>query len=114
MTAPMPKPSSPVSTESTTPDHHRDRGPVSVGEFLARTWMPNKRRHVRATTAYRYAWFIDQYINPAIGDVPLRRLRADHLDDVYEQLATTGGRQGTGLAPKTIAEVHMIVPSRAR
>ena len=85
------------------------RGSVSVGEFLTRTWMPNKRRHVRATTAYRYAWFIDRYINPAIGDIPLRRLRADHLDGLYEQLATTGGRTGTGLAPKTIAEVHMIV-----
>ena len=71
--------------------------------------MPHKRRHVRATTAYRYAWFIDRYINPAIGKIPLRRLRADHLDDLYERLATTGGRQGTGLAPKTIAEVHMIV-----
>ena len=73
------------------------------------TWMPHKRRHVRATTAYRYAWFIDRYINPAIGDIPLRRLRVDHLDDLYEQLAATGGRTGTGLAPKTIAEVHMIV-----
>jgi integrase len=85
------------------------RGSVSVGEFLSRTWMPHKRRHVRATTAYRYAWFIDRYINPAIGDIPLRRLRVDHLDDLYEQLATTSGRHGTGLAPKTIAEVHMIV-----
>ena len=85
------------------------RGTVTVGEFLTRTWMPNKRRHVRATTAYRYAWFIDRYINPAIGVISLRRLRADHLDDLYEQLAATGGRQGTGLAPTTIAEVHMIV-----
>jgi integrase len=96
-------------------DSERDAGPppsrgsVSVGEFLTRTWMPNKRRHVRATTAYRYAWFIDRYINPAIGDIPLRRLRSDHLDGLHEQLATSGGRTGTGLAPKTIAEVHMIV-----
>jgi integrase len=41
--------------------------------------------------------------------VPLRRLRADHLDDLHEQLATTGGRHGDGLAPKTILEVHMIL-----
>lgn len=40
------------------------RGTVTVAEFLTRTWMPHKRRHVRATTAYRYAWFIDRYINP--------------------------------------------------
>lgn len=85
------------------------RGSVTVGEFLTRTWMPHKRRHVRATTGYRYAWFIDRYINPAIGDIPLRRLRTDHLDDLYEHLATAGGQQGRGLASKTIAEVHMIV-----
>lgn len=77
-------------------------GPVTVGGFLTQTWMPQKRRHVRATTAYRYAWFVERYIDPAIGDIPLRRLRPDHLDQLYESLAVTGGRTGTGLAPKTI------------
>lgn len=84
-------------------------GPTTLGRFLSDTWMPQKRRHVRATTAYRYAWFIERYIKPAIGDVPLRRLRADHLDSLYETLAATGGRDGKGLAPKTIVEVHMIL-----
>lgn len=26
------------------------RGPVTLGEFLVDTWLPIKRRHVRATT----------------------------------------------------------------
>ncbi len=84
-------------------------GPVHYGEFLTATWLPLKRRHLRATTAYRYSWFVDRYINPAIGDVPLRRLRADHLDGLYEKLATTGGRHGHGLAPKTVHDVHAVV-----
>jgi hypothetical protein len=41
--------------------------------------------------------------------VPLRRLRVDHLDDLYRRLGTTGGRHGVGLAPKTVLEVHMII-----
>jgi integrase len=86
-------------------------GPVHLGEFLTDTWLPLKRRHVRATTAYRYSWLVDRYINPDLGDVPLRRLRADHLDGLYDRLATTAGRHGTGLAPKTVHEVHMIVRS---
>jgi integrase len=86
-------------------------GPVHLGEFLTDTWLPNKRRHVRATTAYRYSWMVDNYINPSIGHVPLRRLRADHLDGLYDQLSTTGGRNGTGLAAKTVHEVHVIVRS---
>jgi hypothetical protein len=35
------------------------RGTVSVAVFLTRAWMPHKRRQVRATTAYRYLWFIE-------------------------------------------------------
>jgi hypothetical protein len=86
-------------------------GPTHLGEFFTHTWLPMKRHHVRATTAYRYSWFVDRYINPAIGQVPLRRLRADHLDGLYDQLANTGGRNGDGLAPKTVHEVHVIVRS---
>jgi integrase len=84
-------------------------GPTTLGTFLCQTWLPRKRRQVRATTAYRYAWFVERYISPKIGDIPLRRLRIDHLEDLYHQLATTGGRRGSGLAPKTILEVHMII-----
>ena len=98
-------------------DRDRDRavkpeatgGQVTLHVFLTENWLPRKRREVRATTAYRYAWFIEHYIAPAIGDVPLRRLRAHHLEDLYQQLATSGGRRGDGLAPKTILEVHMVI-----
>ena len=89
----------------------RRGGPVQLGEFLTDTWLPIKRRHVRASTSYRYSWMVDHYVNPSIGHVPLRRLRADHLDGLYDQLAATGGRNGTGLSPKTVHEVHMIIRS---
>lgn len=86
-------------------------GPVHLGEFLTDTWLPIKRRHLRTSTSYRYLRMVDNYVIPPIGHVPLRRLRADHLDGLYDQLATTGGRNGTGLSPKTVHEVHMIVRS---
>ena len=88
-------------------------GPITLATFLNETWLPRKRRQVRATTAYRYAWFVERCINPAIGAVPLRRLRVDHLESLYQQLAVTGGRHAEGLAPKTVLEVHMIVRVRA-
>jgi len=50
-----------------------------------------------------------KYVVPAIGRVALGGLRADHLDSFYEQLLATGGRSGSGLAPKTVHEVHLIV-----
>ena len=84
-------------------------GPMTLASFLRETWIPQKRRQVRASTSLRYAWFVEHYIVPAIGDVQLRRLRVDHLDGLYRELAATGGRSGHGLAPKTILEVHMII-----
>ena len=46
---------------------------------------------LRATTAYRYAWFVERYIQPMLGEVPLRRLHADHLDHLYDDLGSAGG-----------------------
>ncbi|MGH9180453.1 MAG: hypothetical protein ACRDY5_01880 [Acidimicrobiales bacterium] len=39
-------------------------GSITLGDYLTKTWLPHKRLHVRATTAYRYAWFVEHYINP--------------------------------------------------
>jgi hypothetical protein len=49
---------------------------VTLAEFLTDTWMPRKRRQVRATTGYRYAWMVDRDVVPTIGQIPIRRLRA--------------------------------------
>ncbi len=108
-TAMKPKRSANTSTRDRVDQRPPVTGPITVATFFNETWLPRKRRQVRATTAYRYAWFIERYINPAIGDVPLRRLRVDHLEALYQQLAVTGGRHGAGIAPKTILEVDMIV-----
>ncbi len=75
-------------------------GPVRYGDFLTSTWLPLKRRHLRATTSVRYSWYVDHYIQPALGDIPLRRLRPDHPDALYADLSTRGGRSGSGLAPR--------------
>lgn len=102
--------SSPRASTAYATLHLRHRsGPVTFGEYLTNTWIPHERRQVRAPTVCRYAWFVDRYINPAVGDMPLHRLRADHLDGLHDTLATTGGTDGNGRAPKPIVEVHAVV-----
>jgi hypothetical protein len=59
----------------------------------------------RPSTAHRYRWMIDHYIVPAIGHLPLRALRAEHPERLYRDLRTTGGTNGTRLAPKTVYDV---------
>lgn len=85
------------------------RGTVTVAEFLTRTWMPHKRRHVRASTAYRYAWFIDRYIT--------QRSVTSRCADCAPITSTnsTNGWQPPVVAKepvsrqRTVTEVHMIV-----
>ncbi len=91
------------------PRNARRSSAAQLGDFLTDTWLPRKRVHVRATTAYRYAWMIHNYVVPRLGDVQLRALRADHLDDLYDHLLSSGGRKGQPLAAKTVHETHLIV-----
>jgi hypothetical protein len=84
---------------------------LSVGRFLTEQWMPRRRPQLRATTAHRYKWMIDNYINPRIGDVQLRCLRIEHLDRLYYDLLTNGSRTGAELASKTVYDVHVIMRS---
>ena len=94
---------------STRPPRPDTRKSLSLGGFINQTWLPRKRVHVRATTAHRYGWIVEHYVLPRVGDVPLRMLRSDHLDDLYEHLLARGGRNGQSLAPKTVHEAHLVI-----
>jgi hypothetical protein len=65
---------------------------------------------LRASTYDSYRRNIGLHIIDAIGPIPLRRLRPDHLERLYAELADHGRTDGTGgLNPKTIVEIHMIL-----
>ena len=64
---------------------------LTVRRFLTEQWMPRRQPQLRATTAHRSEWMIDNYINPRIGDTQLRGLRVEHIDRLYHDLLTTVG-----------------------
>ncbi len=85
------------------------RSAATVTSFISDTWMPKRRQHLRPSTAHRYQWMIDNYITPAFGHLPIRKLRAEHLERLYSDLLEAGGEKATGLAPKTVYDVHVIM-----
>lgn len=95
-------------------------GPTSetftLGVFLTATWLPRKRLTVRPTTAYRYAWIIHHYVIPAIGDVPLRLLRPEHLDATYAGSSHQAAAKGAPLPrkPCTKSTSSSAMPSTTR
>ena len=98
-------------TETNRAPIPRGRDALTLGDYLTNSWLPERQRRVRATTAYRYGWMIERYIAPTVGQYALRSIRTEHLNDLYTALTSSGGQHGDGLAAKTVHEVHLIVRS---
>lgn len=80
----------------------------SMGGFMSTTWLATKNALTRPT-ASRYRWMIDHNITPRIGTIRLDALRPADLDALYTDLRISGGRRRSGLAPKTVLEIHRVI-----
>lgn len=70
--------------------------------------MYNTKLELAHSTWDGYRRKIERHILPAIGRVPIRRLRPDHLEKLYDQkLHPVDGQRP--LAPKTVLEIHLII-----
>ena len=81
---------------------------LSFGAYLTTRWLPGKRLAVATSTWDGYRRKIDHHILPSLGHTPVRRLRPEHLEALYDKMLhpTDGARP---LAPKTVLEVHLII-----
>jgi integrase len=60
---------------------------MTAGEWLD-TWLAAKQRSRRASTVHGYRSHVALYLKPILGDMPLERLNASHVEAV---LAAVGG-----------------------
>lgn len=74
---------------------------VTLGEFLER-WLEVHRHTIKLTTAEGYAGSIRLYIIPALGSLPLQRLRPSHIQEFYTKLLTTPAHNGKPLSNRTV------------
>jgi integrase len=79
-----------------------DASKMTVAQFLV-GWLESKRS-IRATTRRAYEGHIRVYLIPHIGGLPLRTLRADHLDRMYESIRR--GEQRRAPSAATIRRIH--------
>jgi integrase len=81
---------------------------LSFGAFLTSRWLPGKRLVLADTTYDGYRRNVDNHIIPALGRIPLRRLRPHHLETFYEGLLHPRDERHP-LAPKTVYEMHLVI-----
>ena len=75
-----------------------DSRKLTVEDYLAQ-WLDSKRG-IRSSTRRAYESHIRVHINPHVGKLPLRSLRADHLDAMYSAIRSASER------PPSIATVR--------
>lgn len=84
---------------------------MTVREYLEGRWLPIIESTIRPTTFNSYRAQLRLHVIPRIGSIPLQRLRADHLDNLYVDLLKSGRRDGKegGLSPKTVRYLHTTI-----
>ncbi len=85
-------------------DRGRDPFPESatVREFAVR-WIDHKETIVRPRTLSRYKSLLGRYVLPAIGGMPLARVRVGHVRRVLDEAMKSG------LAPRTVQHVRAVM-----
>jgi integrase len=83
---------------------------LTLGAWLD-TWLRDyKQPEVRPTTFDNYETLIRCHLQPALGHIPLKDLRPDHLQRFYNDKVQAGRIRGPGgLNPKTVQTLHILV-----
>jgi integrase len=82
----------------------------TVRSFLLDEWLPSVQlTNLRPGTWENYRIHVQAHIVPALGPVELQRLSPAQLNAFYRHLLTEAGKDGQGLASKTVRNIHNIL-----
>lgn len=81
---------------------------ATVGDLVTK-WFELAKQDLSPSTVIGYGACIRRYIDPALGDVPLDRLRVAQLDQLFAELRSGGGQARRPLATATVRQVHAIL-----
>ena len=80
----------------------------TLESFLVGEWLPAPATF--ASTLSNYCTHIRTSVLPVLGPIPLQQLSPAHLNAFYQALLSRGRlRDGHGMAPKTVQNVHAIL-----
>lgn len=93
-------------------------GQYTFGQWLD-AWMENYAKlQVRPSSHKTYQGFIENHIKPALGDIPLEKLTAMSLQQLYKHLLESGRIERTesrskpkGLSVKTVRNINQMISS---
>jgi integrase len=81
---------------------------VTVAEYLEE-WLAGMGAQVRPSTLASYTMNLREHILPTLGGASLQGLTPDRLNALYADLLRSGRRDGEGLSPKSIRNIHATI-----
>ena len=92
------------------------RSTHTLSHFLQEEWLPAVKPRLRPSTWANYRTYIAAYVVPILGQIKLQALTPVQLNHLYAHLLERGRRKTissgrTGLAPKTVRNVHVMLHS---
>jgi len=92
------------------------RSTHTLSHFLQEEWLPAVKARLRPSTWANYRTYTAAYVVPILGQVKLQALTPVQLNHLYAFLLARGRRKTigsgqSGLAPKTVRNVHVMLHS---
>ncbi|HET7517226.1 MAG TPA: site-specific integrase, partial [Actinomycetes bacterium] len=92
------------------------RSTHTLSHFLQEEWLPAVKPRLRPSTWANYRTYSAAYVVPILGQIKLQAVTPVQLNHLYAHLLVHGRRKTinrarTGLAPKTVRNVHLLLHS---
>jgi integrase len=89
---------------------HVDPTRMTVRQWLG-TWLAANRDEVSPKSHERYSEIVENFLEPALGALPITKLAPAHIQAAYTRWAAGGRRDGKdgGLSPRTRRHIHRIL-----
>lgn len=76
---------------------------------FASEWFDNIKPHIKDSTANKYRNILSSYILPVYGSKNLDQITFDYIESQCNALLLYGGKDGTGLSPKTVSDTLSVI-----
>lgn len=85
--------------------------PGTLFESIASEWMAFLKPQIKESTYVKYSNSLHDYLCPAFSGRPVESITRAEVSSLCIKLAESGGKDSTGLSPKTIADTLSILRS---
>ena len=78
---------------------------------ISETWLEICSASCKNSTIMKYRNIVEIYLKPYLGEYSISKISSEDITKMCKDLSSNGGRNKTGLAPKTIADTISVLRS---